>query len=132
MAVNGCSPSTLGIAVGLCMERKICGLVKQEMLSAHQNFLGCMNTLPCVLSGGPDSPQLLIVDRVSTAHTFCSQDACEGSCGEADPDLAASLSLLCYSHPPQHGDINDLCAVDDKVEASAEDMGIVIMDSSAS
>lgn len=80
----------------------------------------------------PDSPQLFIVDRVSTAHTFCSQDACEGSCGEADPDLAASLSLLCYSHPPQDGDINDLCAVDDKVEASAEDMGIVIMDSSAS
>ena len=106
--------------------------MKQEMLSAHQNFLGCMNTLPCVLSGGPDSPQLLIVDRVSTAHTFCSQDACEGICGEADPDLAASLSLLCYSHPPQDGDINDLCAVDDKVEASAEDMGIVIMDSSAS
>lgn len=79
----------------------------------------------------PNSPQLLIVDPVSRAHTVWSQDACGGSCGEADPDLAASLSLLCYSHPPQDGDINDLCAVGDMVEASIEDIGIVIMDSPA-
>lgn len=84
-----------------------------------------MNILPCGQLLPERCHGLQIVQNclhLTTAHTVWLQDVCEGSCGEADPDLAASLSLHCYRHPLQDGDFGDLCAVDDMVEASIEVM----------